>query len=432
MNITVIGLGYVGLVTAVSFANMGYRVHGIDINKLNVAKINAGKSPVYEKGVNELLMKLLNKSLFVHSNYSNNELLESNVIFLCLPTPPKKSGEPDDSFLMKACKELLKKKFINLNSILIKSTVSPGTNASINKSFIAGGLNVPIISNPEFLREGSAIHDFNYPDRIIAGIREPNEKNLVETIYRPLNRRKNKIIFTSPEEAEITKYASNAMLASKISFMNEISRICDVTNSNINNVRMGMGADHRIGPDFLYAGLGYGGSCFPKDIKALKWYKKRYGLKVGIIEATEKINQDQFLRALKKIQSFYGRSLSKKNITFLGLSFKPETDDVRESPAIKLLEVLAPYVRQITAYDPQAITKAKKIIKAKNIKYVKTKKLALAKTHAVVIATEWKEFWNFEVSELELIQDKVIFDTRNILSKENLQKVGIKHIGLGS
>ena len=314
MNITVIGLGYVGLVTAVSFANMGYRVHGIDINKKTIKKINSGSSPIYEKGINELIEKYLNKSFDVSSTYSNVKLLESDVIFLCLPTPSQKSGKPNDSFLVNATNTLIQKKISNVKALIIKSTVAPGTNEKLRNIFLKQKIDLPIISNPEFLREGSAIYDFNYPDRIIAGIRQNKEKRVIESIYRPVSRKKNKIIFTSPEEAEIIKYASNAMLANKISFMNEISMICDITNSNINNIRMGIGADNRIGSDFLYAGLGYGGSCFPKDIEALKWYKKKYGLKTGLIEATAKINKNQIPRIIKKMQDFYGSKLIEKKI----------------------------------------------------------------------------------------------------------------------
>ena len=253
---------------------------------------------------------------------------------------------------------------------------------------------------------------------------------MIESIYRPVSRKKNKIIFTSPEEAEIIKYASNAMLANKISFMNEVSMICDITNSDINNIRIGIGADNRIGSDFLYAGLGYGGSCFPKDIEALKWYKKKYGLKTGLIEATAKINKNQIPRIIKKMQDFYGSKLIEKKIAVLGLSFKPGTDDIRESPAIQFIKVLAPLVQKVIAYDPQAISNTKNILSIKNISYVKTKKAALKNIDSIVIATEWKEFWNYDDEELSKIKDKVIFDTRNILNKAELQKSGFKHIGL--
>jgi UDPglucose 6-dehydrogenase len=430
MNITVIGLGYVGLVTAVSFANMGYRVHGIDINKKTIKKINSGSSPIYEKGINELIEKYLNKSFDVSSTYSNVKLLESDVIFLCLPTPSQKSGKPNDSFLVNATNTLIQKKISNVKALIIKSTVAPGTNEKLRNIFLKQKIDLPIISNPEFLREGSAIYDFNYPDRIIAGIRQNKEKRVIESIYRPVSRKKNKIIFTSPEEAEIIKYASNAMLANKISFMNEVSMICDITNSDINNIRIGIGADNRIGSDFLYAGLGYGGSCFPKDIEALKWYKKKYGLKTGLIEATAKINKNQIPRIIKKMQDFYGSKLIEKKIAVLGLSFKPGTDDIRESPAIQFIKVLAPLVQKVIAYDPQAISNTKNILSIKNISYVKTKKAALKNIDSIVIATEWKEFWNYDDEELSKIKDKVIFDTRNILNKAELQKSGFKHIGL--
>lgn len=432
MNISIIGSGYVGLVTAACFASSGHNITCLDVDKSKIAKLRKGKIPIHEPGLETMIDNCL-KSQSIKFTSDYNKACINNIFFLCVGTPDK-NGKPDLKYLDSVIKSLAEK--IKKDSyIFIKSTVPLGTNSMVGKKLKQklgpSNIDVKVVSNPEFLKEGSAIEDFLKPDRIIIGTSDPDARSLAKEIFKPFNWQKSRVIFMSIESAELTKYAANAFLATKISFMNEISLICDQVGADIHEVRQGIGSDQRIGPAFLYAGLGYGGSCFPKDVNSLIYSQKKMGLDSFLLSATKKVNSEQVNIFLKKIKDFFPRSRNNIELSLWGLSFKPGTDDIRESIAIKLLKKLSPEFKKIAVYDPISISNAKNELKHfENIIFCRSKYKCISKnTDALIICTEWKEFWMPDEKKLKNI--KVIFDGRNILSSSSLSKQ-IKYIGIGT
>lgn len=433
MKITIIGSGYVGLVSGACFADLGNKVRCIDINKNKIERIKHFDLPFYEPSLSEILNKNVNESrLFFESDYKN--ISDSDIIFLCIDTPKDKNGKPNLSNLNDAVSlisENLKKSIL----IVTKSTVPIGTNKKIltklqNKFKDDSSININVCSNPEFLKEGSAVNDFFRPERIIIGASCNKVFAKMRRLYKPLNRKSNRLIEMSIESAEITKYAANAFLATKISFINQIARVAEFSGANIHEIRHGIGSDSRIGKDFLYAGLGYGGSCFPKDIQALIEIEKSLQIDSSLLEAVIKINANQLDFFIDKIQNTFAQDLHSKSLLVWGMSFKPNTDDIRESVGIKFLERISDQVEKIYVYDPVVKVLPEQLNNAKII-ILPNQYDCIENCHALVICTEWKQFWDPDLDLLASLKDKMIFDGRNILDGEILEKNQFNYIGIG-
>ena len=435
MNVSIIGSGYVGLVTAACFADLGHNVTCVDINRKKINSLKKSVIPFYEPGLKEIVQKNFKSGFLNFTSSYKVGCKNAEVFFICVDTPDDGSGNPNLKNLNKVIQSLAKN--INTDSIVVtKSTVPLGTNRYIANQFAEiiknKNIAIDICSNPEFLKEGSAVQDFMRPDRIIVGTDSDYVKSVMNVLYERLNRQSNKLIYMSIPSAELSKYAANAFLATKISFVNELSHIAEKTDANMHEIRYGMGSDPRIGGQFLYAGLGYGGSCFPKDVAALLSAQKQLGLRQGILKETIRVNQLQLDFFLKKIYKKYKKNLSNKIFTIWGLSFKPDTDDLREAVALRLIKKLAPQVKRLNLYDPICNKLAEIELKdIKNIKFYQDKYKAFNKSDALVICTEWKEFWNIDYDRLRCLNDSVVFDGRNFLDKDVLNKEQIEYIGIG-
>ena len=432
MKITIIGTGYVGLVTGACLANHGREVTCLDIDEGRIKNLTNGVIPFHEPGLRDLVeMGVKAGNLKFSSSY--NEGVKNNIFFLCVGTPDRGDGESDLTSLVSVL-DTLSTKIKGKNFIITKSTVPLGTNEFINDYLaekISKDAEVEVVSNPEFLKEGDAVSDFMKPDRIVIGADSPDSEALLRQIYKPFNWSSDRIHTMSVKSAELTKYAANSFLATKISFMNEMAKICDLTGANIHDIRKGIGSDARIGMSFLYAGLGYGGSCFPKDIKALINAQKKLGLEPKILSATEEVNMDQVDYFLNKIENSFD-DLKEKRISIWGLSFKPDTDDVRESVSIDLIKKISKNVKSIQAYDPVANKNAsEELMQINNISFHNSKESCIEGTDFLIIATEWKEFWDTDMAIFEKLHDRIIFDGRNILDIEELNTVNINYVAIG-
>ena len=413
MNITIIGTGYVGLVTGLCFASVGHDVVCLDNDKKKVKLLNAGKPTIYENNVSEYLEKNLKRKRIQFTSSYIKAINHSNIVFIAVDTPPKKSGESDLTSLKKVCKSVSKVSQKDL-IIIEKSTVPVGTHIII-KNIIEKESNykikVKIVSNPEFLREGCAINDFIKPDRIVIGTDDLSLHDIFKEIYAPFNRKMDKIQFMDIKSAELTKYASNAMLATKISFINEIANIAEVIGANIDFVRKGIGADSRIGHEFLYPGCGYGGSCFPKDLKSLIHTSKKKSYKPELLQSVEDLNKRQKILPYIKIRKYYKNDLKNKKIAVWGLSFKPNTDDTRFAPSIDIIEKLLSSGAFVSAYDPVASLLSLFNRYKKKYRESNTSLSAIHKADALIICTEWKEFWSINPNEFKTrMISPVIFD----------------------
>ncbi|XTP56918.1 UDP-glucose/GDP-mannose dehydrogenase family protein [Niallia sp. Krafla_26] len=419
MNIAVIGTGYVGLSTGVCLAEIGHQVNGIDVDEAKINELLQGSSPIYEPELEPLLQKNMKKGNLFFTTSLEIGLKDAEIIILAVGTPQHEDGSVDLSYLFGAAKDLaphLKNKSI----VVIKSTVPVGTNHQVKK-LIEDHLPHPIafdmISNPEFLRQGSAISDTLHPDRIIIGSLESSAASKVEAMYQPLHA---SIIHTSIESAEMIKYASNAFLATKISFINQIANLCESVGADVEDVAMGMGMDKRIGATFLQAGIGYGGSCFPKDTKALLHMAKQNGHHFSQLNETIAINDTQPLLLVKKAVNRF-TDLKGKKIALLGLSFKPETDDMREAPSIKIAQKLLELGTVVTAYDPIAIDRAKQVL-GNSIHYANSVWEALKDADALFLLTEWGEFKRIDVTRVTgLMKQPIIFDGRNCFDTDKIE-----------
>ena len=434
MNITIIGTGYVGLVTGLCFASVGHDVVCLDNDKKKVKLLNAGKPTIYENNVSEYLEKNLKRKRIQFTSSYIKAINHSNIVFIAVDTPPKKSGESDLTSLKKVCKSVSKVSQKDL-IIIEKSTVPVGTHIII-KNIIEKESNykikVKIVSNPEFLREGCAINDFIKPDRIIIGTDDLSLHDIFKEIYAPFNRKMDKIQFMDIKSAELTKYASNAMLATKISFINEIANIAEVIGANIDFVRKGIGADSRIGHEFLYPGCGYGGSCFPKDLKSLIHTSKKKSYKPELLQSVEDLNKRQKILPYIKIRKYYKNDLKNKKIAVWGLSFKPNTDDTRFAPSIDIIEKLLSSGAFVSAYDPVASLLSLFNRYKKRYRESKTSLSAIHKADALIICTEWKEFWSIHPNEFKTrMISPVIFDGRNIYNDKIMCNAEIFYFPIG-
>ena len=426
MNITIVGSGYVGLVAGACLSDIGHKIILLDNDEAKINAIRGGVIPIYEPGLKELLQK--NKSNITFSTDFKKAYRDSSVIFIAVGTPQGDDGNANMDFVKNVAKDI-GKSLQDYKIIVNKSTMPVGSTKLveniIKENLKDKNIKFDVISNPEFLKEGSAIKDFMSPDRIIIGGNNQAAIDSIKSIYAPLFARNNRIITMSAESAEMAKYASNALLATKISFINEISQIAEKVGANINDIRIGIGSDSRIGYNFIYPSCGYGGSCFPKDIKALRFIAKKHEINTKILDAIEIVNENQKNILVEKILKRFGNI---KNMTFCiwGLSFKPETDDIRESPSINIIEKLLFYGAFVQAYDPQAMNNMKKIFP--NIKYFNDKYKALKNANTLIIITEWNEFKNPDFESIKK-HTNIIFDGRNIFHSADMSDFEYYYIG---
>ncbi|WP_027327699.1 UDP-glucose dehydrogenase family protein [Helicobacter pametensis] len=438
MKITVIGSGYVGLVSGACFAQMGNEVICLDIDQNKIKQLQKGQIPIYENGLETMIKACMQKS-YLHFTSSYPEALKRcDAVFIAVGTPMGEDGSADLSYVLEASREI--GRHISSYCVIIdKSTVPIGT-ANLVRQTIQEELDkrkiqidFDVVSNPEFLKEGVAIKDFMSPDRVVIGSDSPKAIKIMQELYAPFTLKKERLIVMDIKSAEMTKYAANAMLATKISFINEMSQICEAVGADINAVRIGIGSDPRIGYDFIYPGVGYGGSCFPKDVKALSKIAQDHGVTPYILQATQSINTSQKSYFIRKITQALGENLSGKTLAIWGLSFKPETDDMREAPSLEIIQALIQKGAKLQAYDPQATDNAISYLgEQEKIIYCAEKYEALLGCDALIILTEWKEFRSPDFALIaQNLKDKIIFDGRNIYHSLDLPSFGLKHIMIG-
>lgn len=440
MTISIIGTGYVGLVTGTCFAEMGNKVWCIDIDKTKIEKLNNGIIPIFEPGLEEMVLRNKKDGRLNFTTDYKEAIPSSQVCFIAVGTPPGEDGSADIHYVLEAAKEIARN--IQQYTIIVdKSTVPVGTadlvKQTINEILKERNINIgfDVVSNPEFLKEGVAIEDFMRPDRVVIGTDSDNATKILSKLYSPFVENGHPIIFMDIKSAEITKYAANAMLATRISFMNEIAKLCDTVGGDVRAVRKGIGTDKRIGMDFLHASCGYGGSCFPKDVKELIALGKRHGFKMLIAEAVEEVNNAQKKIIVEQIIKKYGNNLSGKTFGIWGLAFKPQTDDMRESPAITIITELVNLGAKIKAYDPEAYETAKiylKHIPTENIAYTSDMWTAIQNADALILVTEWKQFRQPDFEKIKtFLKEPVIFDGKNIYEPDHLSELGIEHHCIG-
>tara|TARA_Y100001936_G_scaffold253168_1_gene316256 strand:+ start:132 stop:1445 length:1314 start_codon:yes stop_codon:yes gene_type:complete len=434
-DITVIGAGYVGLVTSACLVELGNKVSCIDTDKEKIRQLHQAIIPFYEPRLKELVEKGLENDMLSFSESYEGISENSEIFIICVGTPPQSDGSTNISYVCESAKGIAKN--IKRDSIVfIKSTVPVGTNeliSSIIKENLSTELDIEVASHPEFLKEGDAVRDFMEPDRIIIGTFSELVKKTAHEVYKSLNLQKDKIIFISPKAAELTKYAANSFLATKISFMNELSLLADNLSIDINEIRRGIGSDKRIGEYFLYAGLGYGGSCFPKDIDSLIDTYKKNNIESAILSSVKQVNENQLTSFLSKILDYYTiKDLKSKVLLIWGLSFKPNTDDIRESVSLKLIQKLSTQVKELKLYDPVAIPNSREFLKdINNITFLDNQYQYIERCDSLIICTEWENFLDPDYTHISKLKDKVIFDGRNILNKNKAKEFGLKYMGIG-
>ena len=436
MKIAVVGTGYVGLVSGTCFAETGITVTCVDIDQKKIDDLNRGIIPIYEPGLENMVQHNVESGRLFFSTSLEESLVDCEAVFIAVGTPPDEDGSADLKYVL-AVAEDIGRYMQDYLVIATKSTVPIKTAEKVREK-VAGTLkkrNVElefdVASNPEFLKEGAAINDFLKPDRIIIGTDSERAEKLMRRLYKPFLLNGHPIIFMDITSAEMTKYAANSMLATKISFMNDIANLCEVVGADVNMVRKGIGSDTRIGNKFIYPGVGYGGSCFPKDVKALIRTGDEYSKSLEILKAVELVNENQKLVMPGKIMSHFNNQLKGKKIGIWGLSFKPQTDDMREAPSLKIIEQLLNGGAVVRAYDPVAMEEARRIL-GDQIEFSNDKYEALIDADALVVVTEWPEFrvLNYKVLD-RLMQEKVIFDGRNIYDSEEVREYGFAYYSIG-
>jgi len=431
MKIAVVGTGYVGLVTGTCLAETGNTVICVDIDEKKVNKMKNGQIPIYEPGLEVLFKRNIEQKRLSFTTNLKEAVDQAKIIFLALPTPPGEDGSADLSYILGVA-EGLGKIITEYKVVIDKSTVPVGTaekvNAAISKNT---NLDFDVVSNPEFLREGFAVEDFMKPDRVVIGTSSKKAQKVMDELYKPYVRQGNPIIFMDEKSAELTKYAANSFLATKISFMNEIANLCELVGADVDQVRTGIGSDTRIGKRFLFPGIGYGGSCFPKDVQALVKSAKEVGYNFSILDSVMEVNQKQKTVMVPKIKNYFKGDLKGKKIALWGLAFKPNTDDIREAPALYNIDELTKLGAEIVAYDPEAMDNAKALIGEK-IKYASNQYDAVKNADALLIATEWSVFRNPDFEKIsELMNDNVIFDGRNLFEVSHMNEVGFTYFSIG-
>jgi len=437
MNIGVIGSGYVGLVVAACFAEMGNSVKCVDIDEFKIQQLKEGIIPIYEPGLDILVKENYNKETLHFTTDIEAILSVSEIVFIAVGTPMREDGSADLKFVLQVAKSIGENMQHHL-VIVDKSTVPVGTadkvRETIQKSLNERNSNLTfdVVSNPEFLKEGDAIKDFMHPDRVVVGANDMSSMELMRNLYAPFTVSNDRFIGMDIRSAEMTKYAANAMLATKISFINEIANICEKVGADINHVRTGIGSDKRIGYQFIYPGCGYGGSCFPKDVQSLINIANNHGYNPSLITSVEEVNNAQKEVLFTKLTSQLGNNLSGKTIAIWGLSFKPETNDMREAPSINLIKSIIQAGGAVNAYDPKAIQEAKDYLKGVNVNYYDNKYDALNNVDALMLVTEWKEFRSpdFDIITSKMKGDLFI-DGRNQFKNEYISSKGLKYLQIG-
>ncbi|HWB64930.1 MAG TPA: UDP-glucose/GDP-mannose dehydrogenase family protein [Chitinophagales bacterium] len=431
MKIAVVGTGYVGLVTGTCFAETGNEVVCVDINKEKVEQLRKGVLPIYEPDLDILFERNTSQRRLTFTTSLQEGIEGAKVIFLALPTPPGEDGSADLKYILQVAEQLggLIKQYV---VIINKSTVPVGTADKVRALVgVKAQTEFDVISNPEFLREGVAVEDFMKPERVVVGTRSAKAKKLMEELYEPYVRQGNPVIFMDERSAEVTKYAANAFLATKISFMNEIANLCERVNADVDMVRKGIGTDTRIGKRFLFAGVGYGGSCFPKDVKALYHTSKENNYEFRVLHAVMQVNNLQRERFVERILEKYKGDVKGKTIALWGLAFKPNTDDIREAPALYIIERLTQAGAHIRTYDPEAMANVKQIFGDK-VFFAEDPYQALEGADFLVIATEWNIFRSPDFDKISsLLKEKVIFDGRNLYNVEHLKELGYYYYSIG-
>ncbi len=430
MKIAVVGTGYVGLVTGTCFAETGNQVTCIDIDIEKVNKLKNGIITIYEPGLDVLFERNLKEGRLKFTTSLPDGIKDAQVIFLALPTPPGADGSADLQYILKVSDDL--GPLLNNYAVIVdKSTVPVGTAEKVRAAISKNSkVEFDVVSNPEFLREGVAVEDFMKPDRVVVGTTSEKAKEVMTKLYTPLVRQGNPIIFMDERSAEMTKYAANAFLALKITFMNEIANLCEKVGANVDAIRRGIGTDQRIGKRFLFAGIGYGGSCFPKDVQALAKTAKDFNYEFKIIDAVMEVNDAQKTKLIPRVQQYFG-DLKGKTIAIWGLAFKPNTDDIREAPALENIKLLLEAGAMVRAYDPEAMENVKKLLHGK-VYFAHDAYDALENADALMIMTEWPIFRTPDFEEMgKKLKNKVIFDGRNLFEGEEIENSGFEYYSVG-
>jgi UDPglucose 6-dehydrogenase len=443
MNIAVVGTGYVGLVTGTCLAETGNTVVCVDINEEKVKKMKDGVVPIYEPHLDVLFHRNIKAGRLSFTTNLAEAIEKAKIIFLALPTPPGEDGSADLSYIIGVAKDL--GKIIKDYKVIVdKSTVPVGTADKVREAMLATMSENPnfttaaeqasafdVVSNPEFLREGFAVDDFLKPDRVVIGSSNDRARKLMEELYKPYVRQGNPIIFMDEKSAELTKYAANAFLATKITFMNEIANLCERLGADVDMVRIGIGSDERIGKRFLFPGIGYGGSCFPKDVQALSKSSKEVNYDFNLLNAVMQVNETQKTIIIPKVKRFFNNDLKGKHFALWGLAFKPDTDDIREAPALYLIEELTAAGATVTAFDPEGMPNVKQLLDNK-ISFAENQYDALNNADALIIATEWSVFRTPDFDQVtSKLKNKVIFDGRNVYGNDQMKQLGYHYESIG-
>ncbi|MEQ1554123.1 MAG: UDP-glucose/GDP-mannose dehydrogenase family protein [Ferruginibacter sp.] len=437
MKIAVVGTGYVGLVTGTCFAETGNKVICVDIDKAKVDKLSSGEITIYEPGLEKLFLRNQKEGRLSFTQSLSDAIVDAEIIFLALPTPPGADGAADLKYILGVADDLGKLlKPTDYKVIIDKSTVPVGTANKVKEAILNSGTNAiatafDVVSNPEFLREGVAVDDFMKPDRVVIGTESDKAKKILNDLYAPFVRQGNPLIFMDEKSAELTKYAANAFLAVKISFMNEIAQMCECLGADVDMVRKGIGSDERIGKRFLFPGIGYGGSCFPKDVQALAMSADEVGYDFKILDAVMDVNAKQKVHLIPKIKAFFGGDIEGKHFALWGLSFKPNTDDVREAPAFYIIDALIAEGATVSAFDPEGMANTKLNYEDK-INFATNQYEALVNADALIIATEWNEFRTPDFDKISAtLKTKTIFDGRNLFEIGQMEKLGFHYQSIG-
>jgi UDPglucose 6-dehydrogenase len=431
MNISIVGTGYVGLVQGAVFADTGNNVICMDVDEKKINNLKKGIIPIYEPGLEEIVVRNTQNGRMEFTTRLDLAVERSEIIFLCLPTPQSEDGSADLSRVMSVAEQITG--HVNAHKIIVsKSTVPVGTIDKVRQIFKkVTRYTVDVVSNPEFLKEGAAVQDSLKPDRIVIGTHSKRVIEKMTELYEPFVRTGNPILFMDEHSAELTKYASNAFLATKISFMNELANLCEQTGADVNLVRKGMGSDPRIGSQFLFAGVGYGGSCFPKDVKALIKTSQEHEYELKILKAVDEVNTRQKKVLYRKVQKYFDGQLAGKTIAVWGLAFKPQTDDMREAPAVEIISSLIEAKAKVRVYDPIAMIRAKSLL-SDRVEYCETNYDALKGADALLIVTEWNDFRKPDFQKMKALMKKpIIFDGRNIYDPKVMKEYGFVYSGIG-
>jgi len=431
MKIAVIGTGYVGLVTGTCLAETGNDVICVDVNEAKVKQMQAGEVPIYEPGLDLLFHRNIEQKRLTFTTNLADAVKDAQIIFMALPTPPGGDGAADLSYILGAAKDI-SKLITEYKVIVNKSTVPVGTADKVKAVFAENtSVEVDVVSNPEFLREGVAVDDFMKPDRVVLGTKSEKAKKLMTELYGPYVRQGNPILFMDERSSELTKYAANSFLATKITFMNEVANLCELVGADVDAVRRGIGSDDRIGKRFLFPGVGYGGSCFPKDVQALVKSSDDYAYDFQILKSVMEVNERQKTILVDKVLKYYKGDIEGKHFALWGLAFKPETDDIREAPALYIIDALVKNGATVTVFDPEAMENVKNII-GDQVNYAKNQYEALESADALLIATEWSVFRNPDFEKIDsTLKNKVVFDGRNLYDLQKMIDLGYYYNSIG-